>query len=159
MDPFLVVEDDAVRVTAILVSHGPVFPAFAYRFDTPRGSVVLSGDTAPCANLIKLARDADVLVHEVFDDTPCPAGEGLPGEAGDEDEAWEAERRNHHLLSAHTPLSKVGRLAAEADAARLVLTHFIPGDDVLPDEHWVKGVGPDYPGEVVVGADLLELSL
>jgi ribonuclease BN (tRNA processing enzyme) len=41
---------------------------------------------------------------------------------------------------------------------RLVLTHFIPGDDTQPDEHWVKGVA-GFDGEVIVGRDLLEIAL
>ncbi len=149
MEPIVVHEDDRVRVTAVLVRHAPVFPAFAYRFDTDMGSVVLSGDTAPCANLVTLARNADILVHEVFD-------EGAVDDAGDE--SWEAQRRDHHLRTAHTPLGAVGRIAAEAGVGRLVLTHFVPGDDTLPDEHWLKGVA-DFDGEVVVGRDLLELAL
>jgi ribonuclease BN (tRNA processing enzyme) len=157
MEPFLVTEDDDVRITATLVRHAPVFPAFAFRFDTERGSVVFSGDTAPCPNLITLARAADVLVHEVFDDTLGPGRAPLDDE--EEDDSWEAERRWHHLVTSHTPLSEVGRVAAEVGAGRLVLTHFIPGDDALPDEHWVKGVGGDYTGEVIVGRDLMELSL
>jgi len=51
MEPILVAENDRVRVSAVLVDHAPVFPSFAYRFDTDDGSIVLSGDTAPCANL------------------------------------------------------------------------------------------------------------
>jgi ribonuclease BN (tRNA processing enzyme) len=149
MDPVLVHEDDRARVTAVLVRHAPVFPAFAYRFETAAGSIVLSGDTAPCANLVALARNADILVHEVFDDRAVD-------DAGDE--SWEAQRRDHHLRTAHTPLSAVGRIAAEAGVGRLVLTHFVPGDDTLPDEHWLMGV-TDFDGEVVVGRDLMELAL
>ncbi len=155
MAPILVFEDDEVRVTATLVRHAPVFPAFAYRFDTASSSVVLSGDTAPCANLVRLAEGADVLVHEVFDDSGF---EQVPADAGD-DEAWEAQRRHHHMLTSHTPLDEVGRIAAEAGVRRLVLTHFVPGDDILPDEHWVKGVSGGFDGEVVVGHDLMELPL
>nr|MDQ3570819.1 MBL fold metallo-hydrolase [Actinomycetota bacterium] len=155
MDPILVKEDDVVRVTATLVRHAPVFPAFAYRFDTDAGSVVLSGDTAPCPNLVRLARSADILVHEVFDDAALEQG---PDE-GDDEDSWEAERRHHHLVSSHTPLSEVGRVAAEAGARRLVLTHFVPGDDALPDAHWVKGVAGHFDGEVAVGRDLLELEI
>lgn len=157
MEPILVEEDGDVRVTATLVRHAPVFPAFAYRFDTPGGSVVFSGDTAPSPNLVRLARSADILVHEVFDDsavTQAPAGPGV----GTDDDRWEAERRQHHLVTSHTPLSEVGRIAAEAGARRLVLTHFVPGDDAMPDEHWVKGV-TGFDGEVVVGRDLMELTL
>jgi ribonuclease BN (tRNA processing enzyme) len=159
MAPLLVTEDDDVRITATLVAHAPVFPAFAFRFDTDRASVVVSGDTAPCPNLVTLARSADVLVHEVFNDTAAPGRAAPDAEGKDEDDSWEAQRRWHHLVTSHTPLSEVGRVAAEAGARRLVLTHFIPGDDALPDEHWVKGVGDGYTGEVVVGRDLMELEL
>jgi ribonuclease BN (tRNA processing enzyme) len=159
MEPIVVDEDDGVRVTAVLVRHAPVFPAFAYRVDTPDGSIVVSGDTAPCENVVTLARGADILVHEVFDDGRVEAEEGDAGhgDAGDGD-AWEAERRHHHLVTSHTPLSQVGRVAAEAGVRRLVLTHFVPGDDTVADEEWVKGV-TDFEGEVVVGRDLLELAL
>jgi ribonuclease BN (tRNA processing enzyme) len=53
--PFIVMKDDKVTVTATLVPHGPVFPAFAYRFDTKYGSVTFSGDTTKSTNLITLA--------------------------------------------------------------------------------------------------------
>ena len=149
MEPVLVAEDGDVRVTAVLVDHAPVFPAFAYRFDTADGSIVISGDTAPSPNLVTLARGADVLVHEVFADDP-PGGR-------EEDETWEAQQRHHHLISSHTPLSQVGRIASEAGVRRLVLTHFIPGDDELPDQFWVEGAAAGFGGEVVVAHDLLEI--
>ena len=57
MDPIVIRPTDAngVTITAILVQHAPVFPALAYRFDTPAGSVVFSGDTGPCDNVVRLA--------------------------------------------------------------------------------------------------------
>ena len=155
MEPVLVVEDDAVRVTATLVSHAPVFPAFAYRLDTDAGSVVVSGDTAPSPNLVRLARGADVLVHEVYDDGDDRDDVDV---AATDEERHEAGRRHHHLTTSHTGLSHLGAVAAEAGVHRLVLTHFVPGDDVLPDDHWVKGV-TGFDGEVVVGHDLLEIEL
>jgi ribonuclease BN (tRNA processing enzyme) len=66
MEPFTVVDDGVVMVSAVLVPHGPVFPAFAFRF-TPEGSVVFSGDTAASENVVRLVHGADVLVHEVID--------------------------------------------------------------------------------------------
>ncbi len=150
MDPLLVSEDDDLRVTATLVQHEPVFPAFAFRFDSAAGSIVVSGDTAPCANLVNLARGADILVHEVYDDA-APERE--------DESSYEASRRLHHLVTSHTPLSKVGAIAAEAGVGRLVLTHFVPGDDVIPDAHWLGGVGGGFDGEVLVGHDLMELRL
>lgn len=151
MDPIVVTEDDRVRVTAVLVQHAPVFPAYAYRFDTEDGSVVISGDTAPCANIVTLAQGADVLVHEVFADD---IWEQRPAQV-----SWEDRQREHHLFSSHTALSDLGKLASQADVGRLVLTHFIPGDDVLPDEHWLRALEGTFDGQVIVGSDLLELPL
>jgi ribonuclease BN (tRNA processing enzyme) len=159
MEPFLVSEDGDVRTTAILVRHAPVFPAFAYRFDTAAGSVVVSGDTAPCQNLIALAKGADILVHEVFDDDELARGGGPdPGDGG-ADGDWEAQRRQHHLRTSHTGASDVGAIAADAGVGRLVLTHFVPGDDGLPDDHWRTRIGDAFDGELVVGRDLMELAL
>src|ERR1700730_6008705 len=56
-----------VTVSAILVDHAPIFPVFAFRFDTPAGAVVISGDTNRNANLIELAKGADILIHEAID--------------------------------------------------------------------------------------------
>ncbi len=153
MSPIVVSEDDDVRVTAILVQHAPVFPAFAFRFDTDRGSIVISGDTAPCANLTTLATGADILVHEVFDDsTEIPAGPTV--------EQRNRERRQHeHLVNSHTPVSAITKVAAEAGVGRLVLTHFVPFQDDLADEHWLRQIGPQFDGEVVVGQDLAEFPL
>lgn len=151
MSPILVTEDDQLRVTAVLVEHAPVFPAFAYRFDTDDGSIVVSGDTAPTPNLVRLAKGADILVHEVFADDP-------PGRRDDE-ATREAQQRHHHLVTSHTALSQVGKVAAAAEVGRLVLTHFIPGDDELPDEFWLEGAASDFGGDVVVGHDLMKLTV
>src|SRR5512138_2282513 len=61
-----VMRDDNVKVTATLVDHPPVVPAFGYRFDARDRSIVISGDTAPSDNLVRLAGGADVLVHSVM---------------------------------------------------------------------------------------------
>src|SRR5690349_6740331 len=61
-----VMTDGNVKVTAALVDHPPVVPAFGYRFDARDRSIVISGDTAPSENLARLARGADVLVHSVM---------------------------------------------------------------------------------------------
>ncbi len=66
MDPFEIYRDESVVVTAVLVDHAPMYPSYAFRFDTKKGSIVFSGDTNKNANLIKLAQEADILVHEVI---------------------------------------------------------------------------------------------
>jgi hypothetical protein len=63
----IVFEQDGVKVTAFLVDHGPVKPAFGYRVDYRGHSVALSGDTRISENLIRFAQGVDVLIHEVID--------------------------------------------------------------------------------------------
>ena len=51
-----VMKDGNVAVTAAVVNHPPVTPAFGYRFDARDRSIVISGDTARSDSLIELAR-------------------------------------------------------------------------------------------------------
>jgi ribonuclease Z len=59
-----VLDDGALKVTAIEVNHKPVVPAYAYRFDYKGRSIVISGDTAFHPPLARAAEGADVLFHE-----------------------------------------------------------------------------------------------
>jgi len=61
----VVYQANGVKVTAFLVDHGPVKPAFGYRVEYRQHSVVLSRDTRPSENLVKFAKGADLLIHEV----------------------------------------------------------------------------------------------
>ncbi len=63
----IVFAEGGVTVTAFLVDHGPVKPAFGYRVDYQGRSVVLSGDTRVSENLVRHAQGTDVLVHEAID--------------------------------------------------------------------------------------------
>ncbi len=71
----VVLDEQGVRVTAFLVDHGLLKPAFGYRVDYRGRSVVLSGDTRVSENLIRFAQGVDVLVHEVVDPETNREGE------------------------------------------------------------------------------------
>ena len=143
-------EDDNVRVTAALVDHPPVVPAFAYRFDSADRSVVISGDTKPSANLVALARDADVLVHEVYFDEA--AIDRLIAGVGN------APRLKQSVMSHHTSASDAGRIAQAAGVGTLVLSHLLPAEDpAISDSMWIEAARAHFDGEVVLGKDLLEI--
>jgi ribonuclease BN (tRNA processing enzyme) len=147
--PGVVLETERLRVTAAVVHHPPVAPAFAYRFETPARSIVISGDTTYCPALVALARDADLLVHEAM---YVPALERLVARVGN------ARRQLAHLLASHTPAPDAGRAAAEAGARTLVLSHLVPCDDpAVGDTMWLEAAQQHYRGPVVVGRDLLAL--
>jgi ribonuclease BN (tRNA processing enzyme) len=145
----LVMQDENVKVTAALVDHPPVEPAFAYRFDCPDRSIVISGDSRPSQNLIKLAQGADVLVHEVMH---LPSLDQLIATEPN------AKTLREHLLASHTTTEQVGRIATEAGVKTLVLSHFVPGGyPFIKDEVWFDAVRPYFSGNLVIGHDLLEL--
>jgi ribonuclease BN (tRNA processing enzyme) len=121
MEPFEIYEDDRVRVSAILVQHSPIWPAFAFRFETDDGAVVFSGDTGPSNNLIKLAEGANILVHEVI--VSEWINRVLP-----EPRTPAQEAMRQHSLNAHTPVEEVGKIAEAAQVSILVLNHIVPGN-------------------------------
>lgn len=147
--PGVVMVNDDVKVSACLVPHPPVKPAYAYRFDAKDRSIVISGDTAYAPELAEFAKGADVLVHEVM---------YLPGIEALIKRLPNAKRLREHLLAAHTLPEDVGKIAAQAGVKTLVLSHFVPGDDAsITDEQWSEGVRKHFKGRVVVGKDLLEI--
>jgi ribonuclease BN (tRNA processing enzyme) len=149
MDPIEVYEDENVEVRAILVRHPPTFPSFAYRFDTADGSIVFSGDTTACENLVKLARGAEVLVHEVIDRAWAESRFDPPLDA--------AQRAAvNHLVSSHTTIEQVGGVAERAGVETLVLNHLVPADN--PHERWLEAQ-EGFSGRLVVGEDLMQIGL
>ena len=145
----VVMQNEHVKVTAALVNHPPVEPSFAYRFDTPDRSIVFSGDTTPCDNLIKLAQGADVLVHEVIH---------KPSLARLMARIPNADRLVEHIVASHTTHIDVGKVAKAAGVKTLVLTHYVPVDDPsVTDEIWEEGAKTHFDGKILVGKDLMEI--
>ena len=144
-----VMRDDHLTVTATLVDHPPVVPAFAYRFDAADRSIVISGDTAPSDNLVRLARGADVLVHSVL---YVPAVDRLVARVPN------APALKASIIAHQTSAEDAGRVAQAAGVKTLVLSHFVPPDDPeVTDRMWIDAARVHFRGAVIVGKDLLEV--
>ncbi|MEO8746168.1 MAG: MBL fold metallo-hydrolase [Rhodanobacter sp.] len=128
--------------------------SYSYRFDTPNGSVVFTGDTGPSPAISKLAQGADVLVSEVLD------ADMLKGQ-------WLTQY--HHPLSGETLLhmqrehltpEEVGKLAAQAHVKMVILYHIVPGLDSETDSTpYTAGVKRYFSGPVIEGSDLMEYDI
>lgn len=141
----VVFKTDGLTVTAAAVTHPPL-DAYGYRFETEEGSIVISGDTAPCDSLVNLAQAADVLVHEAFSPDHLhlltdSTNAGL-------------DRLLGHFAAAHTTAEDAGRIAARAGVRTLVLWHLIPTSGVSDDE-WIEQASRHFDGEVLVSHDLM----
>jgi ribonuclease BN (tRNA processing enzyme) len=146
-EPVLVFGDGVIRVTAIEVPHGHAIPALAYRFETPDGSVVFSGDTTVNDGLVALAEGADILVHQVADlgylerhGTTGPALERMAG--------------------LHTDVTQVGGVAQRARVGELILSHYLPPDpEAIALSDWAERAGQGFTGITTAGFDGLRRTL
>ena len=126
-------DDGLTRVSAFLVDHGAVKPAFGYRVDSAGHSLVISGDTKFCQNLVDFAKGADCLIHA----------------------AWSADSKNR------TPLSQ--RSIASAEDAGRVFAIVKPKLGVVyhykDDEGLSDAVRKEYKGPLVIARDLMVISV
>jgi len=164
--PVQVFRDERVTVTAIENTHYPArstakmpHRALALRFDTKGRSIVFSGDTAYSANIVRLAKDADVFVCEIMDD-------GVHAQMLERARAASAEGNTEsifrHVAETHSPPGDVARMASEAHVRSVVLNHQLPGASppnglAYGVSEFIDGVRKGYPGEVIVGQDLMVL--
>ena len=152
----LVLDQDGLKITAIRVNHGPVKPAYGYRFDYHGRSIVISGDTAPDEDLARAAKGADILVHEGLQPEMVAALGAALKKAG----RWRDAQIMHDIPSYHTSPVAAARIANEAGVTRLVFTHLLP---IVPNAEaerlFLDGVDAVRPDGVEVGHDGLVIRL
>lgn len=124
--------EDQVAVGDVTISTAPVqhlATSLAFRVEYGSRKVVYSGDTDWSESLLALAHKADLLIVEAANPFKVPG----------------------HL----TPV-EAGRLAARAQVARLVLTHFYPPCD---DVDMAAACQQAYPGPIILAEDGLRLEV
>ena len=103
-----------------------------YRIEWENGkSIVISGDTDYCANIVSLALETDLLVLE----------SSFPDE----------KKVDGHL----TP-SLAGRIARESRCKRLLLTHLYP---ICEQYDILNQCRQAYQGEIILGEDLMRVKI
>mgnify|MGYP000353449540 FL=1 len=130
-------KDSNLTVTAFNVQHGQWDNAFGFVFQTKDKKIVISGDCTYSENLIKYAKDCDILVHEVYSDA------GLKKRT---------QRWQDYHSTFHTSTYQLADIANQVKPKLLILNHqltFGTSLQSLLDELRLK-----YAGPVVNGADL-----
>lgn len=119
-----------MKVSSKSMAHLP--GSVGYRIEWSDGrSVVISGDTGICENIVNLATGADLLVLE------C----SFPDEK---------------KVEGHLTPSLAGRIARESGCRRLLLTHLYPVCDQYDIFHQCRQV---YSGEIILGEDLMRIKI
>ncbi|MBN2097371.1 MAG: hypothetical protein JW714_02700, partial [Candidatus Omnitrophica bacterium] len=122
-----VLEFGQYQIKSMPMSHTP--QSLGYRVESGSGVVVYSGDTDVCENIIKLGKDADILIL----DCSFPDQMKVPG----------------HL----TP-QEAGRIAHQANCRTLVLTHLYP---VCQEAVLIQQAKQTFRGNIVVASDLMTI--
>ena len=152
MAPVTITRINGITVTATLVPHGICFPSYAFRFATPDGSIVFSGDTALSPTLVALARDADVMVHEAVSFAYFES-EGI------------TPTLMAHMKSSHTDIGDVAGVAKAAGVPTVILSHLGPGDPrSIDNAQWealarAGAAKAGYRGTIVAPPDLARFDL
>jgi len=134
----VVYQDSLIKAEAFLVNHGSWPNAFGYRFTTKDKVIVISGDTAPSDKLIKNARDADILIHEVYSKKAYDK----------KNDFW----KKYHAAN-HTSTYELAEIGNKTNPGVLVLYHILFWGATNAD--LLSEISENYKGKVVVGTDLL----
>jgi ribonuclease Z len=139
-----------LKVTAIRVDHGPVKPAYGYRFDYAGRSVTISGDTSPYKPLAEAAHGSDVLVHEAQSNAMVGILEDVLRKANRPRPA----KIMHDIPTYHTTPVQAAQIANEADAKLLVFTHINPPlPNGIAERAFLSGVAQARHGDWMLGRD------
>lgn len=135
---------DGVRITAAPTDHRPVEPTLGFRIEYQGASVVLAGDTVPCASLDQLAQGANALVHTVI---RADLVQQMP------------VQRIRDILDYHSSVEQAAATAARAGVGTLVLTHYVPPLAPGQEDQWRALAASEFSGPVELGNDLHRVSI
>jgi ribonuclease Z len=135
----VVYDEGGVRIVAAPTDHRPVHPSVGYRVEHDGASVVIAGDTVPCAGLDSLCAGADALVHTVIREdlvraVPVP--------------------RLQDILDYHSSVEQAAQTAARGGVGTLVLTHYVPPMQPGTEEEWRAQAAAHFSGTIELGDDL-----
>jgi ribonuclease BN (tRNA processing enzyme) len=122
LDPFRIFSAKTVH------SHNSI----AYRFEEGKKSLVFTGDSTYDEGIVKLSKDADLLVAD------CSFPHSLK-------------------TPAHLSSKECGLIAKEAGVKRLLLSHLYPAD--IPDTERIKECKEVFDGDVTLAEDLMEIEI
>ena len=102
-------------------------------------SVVLAGDTVPCASLDTLAEGAGALVHTVIRKDLV---EAMP------------MQRIRDILDYHSSVEQAAETAARAGVGILILTHYVPAIAPGQEDDWRALAASVFDRQIELGDDL-----
>lgn len=153
----VVFDKDGLKISAFLVNHHPIEPAFGYRIEYQGRVAVVSGDTKKFENVAVFSKDADLLVHEALNAGMVRTIAGGLDQIG-----------NHRLakmardtINYHTSPVEAAEIANEAHVKMLVYSHIVPPLPTSLMQHiFLRGVAEVRgEGDTLIGRDGMMISM
>lgn len=138
----VVYQEGGLKVTAFLVDHGPVKPAFGYRVDFAGHSVLLSGDTRPSNNLVQFGKGVDVVIHEALDPELFKA-----------DDSQQSQQQEKAILGHYTTPEQAGLIFSRIKPKLAVFSHVQASPTI------VNKARKTYSGPMELGEDLMVIEI
>lgn len=152
----VVFAEDGLRVTAFQVDHGPVQPAIGYRFDYKGRSAVISGDTNFSPNLVRVAKRADLLIHDGLQ----PRMVSRITAALDAHGQHNTAQITRDIIEYHATPERAADAARLAGVRELIFSHIVPP---LPTRYayplFLGDAAAHFGGPITVGEDGMIFSL
>ncbi len=150
-------EDGDFKIEAFRVNHPHWKSAYGYRIQVGGRTIVVSGDTTISDGVKRYAKNADLLVHEAFNQEFM----SIAGEELEKIAVPVSAARIQRIAEVHSPTLALAEMAQEIGVKSLVLTHLIPPipDIFIARRAFVAGMSDRYAGEITVAHDGLWLDL
>lgn len=145
----IIYQQDGITITAFDVDHQPIEPAVGYAIEYKSKKVVISGDTKKNDLVIEMAKDADLLLHEVILNSLLKQMSATLEKRGMARNA----KIIHDIQDYHTPPAEVAAIAAQANVKKLILHHFAPPPDFQVIKNLYKKELKGYDGPIVFSND------
>jgi ribonuclease Z len=130
---------DNVIIRVAPTDHRPVAPTIGFRVEHAEASVVLAGDTVPCATLDALAAGAGALVHTVIRKDLVELA---------------PQQRIREVCDYHSSVEEAAGTAERAGVGILVLTHYLPPITPGQEDDWRARAATVFPRQIELGDDL-----
>ncbi|RDH79979.1 ribonuclease Z [Mycolicibacterium moriokaense] len=130
---------DGVRIRVAPTDHRPVTPTVGFRIEHADASVVLAGDTVPCAGLDELSAGAGALVHTVIRKDLISQ---MP------------QQRIRDICDYHSSVEEAAATAERAGVGILILTHYVPAIAPGQEDDWRALASAVFSRQIELGDDL-----
>ncbi|MCE9648409.1 MAG: MBL fold metallo-hydrolase [Parvibaculum sp.] len=152
-----VYDKDGLKISAFLVDHHPIEPAYGFRVEYAGRVAVLSGDTKKTESVERFSKGADLLIHEALNHDMVKLMEGPVKELN----SPRLSKMLNDTINYHTSPVEAAEIAKAAGVKLLVYSHIVPPlVNALSEKMFMRGVAEARgDGDVRIGHDGMLISL